>query len=83
MMPKMSGVDVLDSLQALLSDPSVRTLTVAPAIVVITATASSVLPSEILAQRFPTLVKEVFRKPLDIHALAESVERHLGCGRKP
>src|SRR5262245_60703225 len=41
MMPKMSGVDVLDSVQALLSDPSVKALDAPPAAVVITATAAA------------------------------------------
>src|SRR5437763_13264402 len=44
MMPKMSGVDLLDSVQALLSDPSVKALETPPAVVVITATAASALP---------------------------------------
>ena len=36
MMPKMSGIDVLDSLHALTSDPSVKTLYDPPAVLVIT-----------------------------------------------
>ena len=78
MMPKMSGVDVLDSLQALLSDPSVQSLQATPAAIVITATAASALPTDVLAGRFPTLVRAVFRKPLDMMALAELVEKLLG-----
>lgn len=77
MMPKMSGIDLLDSVQALLSDPSVKALDATPAAVVITATAASALPSDVIEQRFPKLVRAVFRKPLDMSALAELVERLL------
>src|SRR2546423_8598155 len=38
MMPKMSGVDLLDSLRALTSDPSVKALDAPPPVLVITAT---------------------------------------------
>ena len=37
MMPHMTGIDFLDSLQALASDPSVRTLRRLPAVLVITS----------------------------------------------
>ena len=77
MMPKMSGIDLLDSVQALVSDPSVKALDAAPAVVVITATAASALPSDVIEHRFPHLVRAVFRKPLDMIALAELVERLL------
>src|SRR5258707_11400257 len=77
MMPKMSGVDLLDSLQALLSDPSVKSLEAPPAAIVITAAAASAIPTDVLAGRFPTLVRAVFRKPLDMTVLAELVEKLL------
>src|SRR5437763_8543063 len=48
MMPKMSGIDLLDSIQALISDPSIKALESAPATVVITATAATALPSDVL-----------------------------------
>jgi CheY-like chemotaxis protein len=77
MMPKMSGVDLLDSLQAMLSDSSIKALETPPAAIVITATAASALPNDVFEGRFPTLVRAVFRKPLDMTVLAELVEKLL------
>jgi CheY-like chemotaxis protein len=77
MMPKMSGVDLLDSLKAMLSDPSVKLLDSSPAVVVITASPASVLPADELEQRFPHIVRGVFRKPLDMTALGDLVEQLL------
>ena len=77
MMPKMSGVDFLDSLEALLSDPSLQSIAEVPAVIVITATAEHVLPTAVMHHRFPTLVRRVFRKPIDIIALASAIEELL------
>jgi CheY-like chemotaxis protein len=77
MMPKMSGVDFLDSLKAMASDPSVKSIEAIPAIIVITATQESVLPTDTMHQRFPSLVRRVFRKPIDILALAAAIEEQL------
>jgi CheY-like chemotaxis protein len=77
MMPKMSGIDLLDSVKAMTSDPSLKALETPPAAVVITATAASALPSDVLEQRFPELVRAVLRKPLDMNELAELVEKLL------
>jgi CheY-like chemotaxis protein len=77
MMPKMSGVDLLESLQAMLSDSSVKVLDIPPAAIVITAAAASALPNEVFEVRFSTLVRAVFRKPLDMTVLAELVEKLL------
>lgn len=77
MMPKMSGVDLLDSLEALTSDPSVQALDDPPAVLVITGVAKAVLPDEIIAQRCPRVVHGIFRKPLDIEALGACVEKYL------
>ena len=77
MMPKMSGVDFLDSLEAMLSDPSIKSISEVPAVIVITATAEHVLPSEVMHHRFPKLVRRVFRKPIDITALASAIEEQL------
>lgn len=77
MMPKMSGIDLLDSVKALASDPSLKALEAPPAAVVITATAAAALPTDVLEGRFPDLVRAVFRKPLDMTALAELVEKLL------
>ncbi|MCU1349936.1 MAG: chemotaxis protein CheY [Acidobacteria bacterium] len=77
-MPKMSGVDFLDSLQAMTSDPSVKSIELVPAVIIITATAETLLPSEVMHQRFPQLVRRVFRKPIDFLALASAIEEQLG-----
>jgi CheY-like chemotaxis protein len=77
MMPKMSGVDLLDSVKAMLSDPSVRSLESPPAFVVITATSASTLPADKLQQRFPRIVRGVFRKPLDMPAFGNLIEQLL------
>jgi len=78
LMPKMSGIDFLDSLQALVFDPSVQSLDEPPAVLVITSTPPGDLPDATLEHRFPQLVRGIFRKPLDIRALGAAVERVLG-----
>lgn len=77
MMPKMSGIDVLDSLHALTSDPSVKTLDDPPAVLVITSAERASLPDDAITQRCPGMVHGVFRKPLDVQALAARVEGYL------
>ena len=77
MMPKMSGVDLLDSLAAIQSDPSLRKIDERPAVIIMTAAPDAVIPTALFAERFPELVCEVFRKPLDITELANAVEKHL------
>jgi CheY-like chemotaxis protein len=79
LMPKMSGIDVLDSLEALTSDPSVKSLDDPPAVLVITSAASSVLPDSAIFQRSPGMVRRVFRKPIDVEALAKCVEMYLNA----
>jgi CheY-like chemotaxis protein len=76
MMPHMSGVDFLDSLMALTTDPSFKRLEEPPAIIIVTATPAAEVPSQMLVQRCE-LVREVLRKPVDMLALAECVEDHL------
>ena len=77
LMPKMSGVDVLDSLEALISDPSVKTLDDPPAVLVITSTEKSALPDDGIFQRCPRMVRAVFRKPIEVEKLAECLEMYL------
>lgn len=77
MMPKMSGVDLLESLQAMLADSSIKRFETPPRTIVITAAAASALPNDVFEQRFPILVHAVLRKPLDLTALAELVEKLL------
>jgi CheY-like chemotaxis protein len=80
LMPKMSGVDVLDSLEALSSDPSVKALEHPPAVLVITSADKSVLPDADIAKRSPRMVRHVFRKPLNVEELTECVETYLSAG---
>jgi CheY-like chemotaxis protein len=77
MMPKMSGVDLLDSLATMRSDDSVQSLKSLPAVLVITSVSDGEVPDRVLAEHCPELVRGVFRKPLELGALAEEVERYL------
>ena len=77
LMPKMSGVDVLDSLAALTSDPSVKALDDPPAVLVITSAEKSALPDAAIFQRCPRMVRAVFRKPIEVEELAKCVEVYL------
>lgn len=67
LMPHMSGIDVLDSLQILaVSDP--------PAVLVVTSESVEVLNDHDIERRCPSAVRGVLRKPFDIGRLADSVE---------
>lgn len=77
MMPHMTGIDFLDSLTAMLSDPSVRTLTVPPAVLIVTGASPEQIPSESIERRFPDLVRGVLRKPLQFGELTRRVEELL------
>jgi CheY-like chemotaxis protein len=76
-MPKMTGVDFLDSLAALRGDPSVPSPQALPAVLVITSMSDGEIPDNELARHCPELVRGVFRKPLEIDVLATEVRRHL------
>ena len=73
MMPKMSGGDFLDSLNAMTEDPSIGTLATPPVVIVVTAAPAGDIPSDTIEQR-SRLVKAVMRKPVDIALLAEMIE---------
>lgn len=77
MMPKMSGVDLLDSLVALSRDPSVKSLDALPAVLVMTSAPEREMPDSVLRQKFPNVVRSIFRKPLELQALAEEVEKYV------
>ena len=77
LMPKMSGVDVLDSLEALTSDPSVKSLDDPPAVLVITSAERDLLPDSAIYQHCPRMVRRVFRKPIEVEVLAKCVEMYL------
>ena len=73
MMPYMSGVDFLSSLDALVSDPSVKALDDPPAVLVITSMPQEDVRADSLKERFPRFVRGVKRKPLDMPALGNHV----------
>ena len=73
MMPYMSGIDFLSSLDALTSDPSVKTLHDPPAVLVITSMPAEDVRADALQDRFPRFVRGVLRKPVDIPALGNCV----------
>ena len=75
LMPKMSGIDFLDSLHALVEDPSVKKMERPPRVVVITSAPQSEVPDEAIEHRFP--VAAVLRKPLDMSVLGTIVEREM------
>jgi CheY-like chemotaxis protein len=77
MMPYMSGIDFLTSLYALTADPSVKSLEVAPAVIVITRAPQEEVPGDELQRRFRAFVRGVLRKPLDIPRLGACVEALL------
>lgn len=72
-MPHMSGIDFLDSLAALASDPSVKSLGDPPAVLIITGEPEAEVPTDELEHRFPSFVRGVMRKPLDLDVLASRV----------
>ena len=78
MMPKMSGVDFLDSVIALKSDPSFRSIEDPPPVFIITSAPESEVPTASITDRC-RLVRAVFRKPLDIMRLSEAIESLLAA----
>jgi CheY-like chemotaxis protein len=77
MMPFMTGIDFLDSLQAMVSDPSVKGMDDLPAVLVITGVPAEQMPGGVLEQRFPAMVRRVLRKPIDVDELTRCVEAVL------
>jgi len=75
MMPHMSGVDLLDSLEAIARDPSLRRPFERPAVLIITSAPQDTLEDSAISRRFPALVQGVLRKPFDIAQLADRVAR--------
>ncbi|HEX7808709.1 MAG TPA: response regulator [Thermoanaerobaculia bacterium] len=76
MMPHMSGIDFLDSLNVLLFDPMLKSIQQPPAVLVMTSAAEEAVPSHELERRFP-MVRGVLRKPLDVDDLARRVDSLL------
>jgi CheY-like chemotaxis protein len=77
MMPKMSGVDFLDSLRALTLDSSVKAVEKTPAIIIITSASDAALPNEAIEHRYPGVVRGIFRKPLDTERLGACLDQQL------
>ena len=73
LMPFMSGVDLLHSLQALMTDPSAGKLPARPEVLVITSASPEDVAREDLQRRFPLFVEDVLRKPLDLPRLGDRV----------
>jgi CheY-like chemotaxis protein len=76
-MPYMSGIDFLSSLDALMSDPSVKPLNDPPAVIIVTSAPQEDVSADDLQHRFPSFVQGVLRKPVDYRALAARVESLL------
>jgi CheY-like chemotaxis protein len=76
MMPHMSGVDFLDSLNVLVFDPTLKSIQQPPAVLVITSAAEETVPSRELQRRFP-MVCGVLRKPLDPADLSRCIDALL------
>lgn len=81
MMPYMTGIDFLDSLEAMISDPSVKTMTELPSVIVITGASPEQIPNSAIQDRFPNLVRCVLRKPLDIGVLTGCVREYIVSSR--
>jgi len=77
MMPYMSGIDLLDSLRAIASDPSLAHIEHLPAVLVITAASEAIVSDDEIRKRFPRVVRAIFRKPLDMAVFAECVQEYL------
>jgi CheY-like chemotaxis protein len=77
MMPYMTGIDFLDSLQAMVSDPSIRNMDQLPAVIVITGAPAEQIPDHALEERFPAMVRRVLRKPVNVEELERCVAAAL------
>lgn len=76
MMPYMSGIDLLDSLNVLVFDPTLKSIQQPPAVLVMTSAAEDAIPSGELERRFP-MVRGVLRKPLDVRDLTTRIDNLL------
>lgn len=71
MMPFMNGIDFLTSLEIVAAAGEL------PACFIITGMPPDEVPSQPLADRFPRLIRGVFRKPLHLPDLLRCVEEEL------
>ena len=77
MMPFMTGIDFLDSLEAMVSDPSIKPITSRPPVIVITSAPPEQVPNGDLEKRFPLMVRDVLRKPVEPERLARRARELL------
>lgn len=73
MMPFMTGIDFLNSLEAMTFDPSVKAIGYRPPVIVITSAPAEQVPSREIEERFPSMVRGVLRKPLEPQELMRLV----------
>jgi CheY-like chemotaxis protein len=77
MMPHMTGIDFLDSLQVLSADRTFKTLRRCPAVIVITSASAEQIPNDRLEERSPGIVRAVLRKPLELKQLQSWLDQLL------
>lgn len=77
MMPHMTGIDFLDSLEVMTSDASIKGIEELPCVLVITGASPEQIPSSAIQERFPRMVRRVLRKPLDVEELTHCVSEIL------
>lgn len=77
LMPHMTGIDFLDSLQVLSADRSMNTLRNPPAVIVVTSASSEQIPSARIEERSPGMIRAVLRKPLEMHQLQACLDALL------
>ena len=77
MMPHMTGIDFLDSLQVLSADRTIKTLRQRPAVIIITSASAEQIPNDQLEERSPGIIRAVLRKPLEMNQLQSWLDRLL------
>lgn len=77
MMPHMSGIDLLDSLNVLLFDPTLRSLKHVPPVLVVTGAPHEMIADGELERRFPKIVRGVLRKPIEVEELTRRIDALL------
>ena len=81
MMPSMTGIDFLDALEAMTSDPSIKPISRLPPVIVITGADPEQISSHDLEARFPSMIREVLRKPVQPSQLMQRVGELIAQSR--
>lgn len=76
-MPHMSGIDFLSSIQSMMTDASIRARDTEVPTIILTSLSEEDLPNVTIRKRFPRLVKAIHRKPVDVPVLVENVKEFL------